>query len=826
MKLKSDSITIILGDFNAKIGQGQRTDIVGNFGLGSSNERGDRLHEFFQGSGMIITNTFFDLPKRRLYTWQAPRSDLNNSTPIRNQIDYLLINRRFKNIIKNAKTYPGADIGSDHNPLVTELSLNLKAKRQTHPARAVDVTRLNDPEVRHIVAEEINNRLTSLQENQLRDIETLWNSIKNIIVDTCKLHLRETFKPKNKWMTDHILTLMEQRRLAKNKPDKYKKIQKIIRREIKEAKQRWMEGECAEIEDLCSKHDTFNMYRKVKEIAGVHRKRTTMSLTNDRNRLILEEQELKNTWTSYIEANFEDHRADAVYVHEGTGPTILKSEVIHAFSIAKNRKASGPDEIPTEALKLITEENIGLVVKLFNSIYETGEIPSDWLSSTFIALPKKQQPKKCGDYRLISLMSHMLKAFLRIIHARIRRRCEEDLDDSQFGFRNAFGTREALFGMNLLLQKCRDQRKDVFACFIDYEKAFDRIQHDKLIDILQGVGIDDRDIRIIKNLYWNQTAQIKIGNIKTDHIRIQRGVRQGCILSPLLFNLYSDRIFKEALEGISHLGIKINGEPITTIRYADDTVILANTFEGLQLLINKIGDVGETQGLKINIGKTKFMIFSRQPHNGTTLELNGSQIERVSKFKYLGSIITEDLNPDCEIKCRIEIARATFNNMRSFLCNDNLNLKLRQRMVECYVWSVLLYGVETWTLKVRTMNQLEAFEMWLHRRMLRIPWTQHVTNENVLRRANIERQLLTTVKCRKTSYLGHILRGDKYRLLQLILKGKIEGRRGIGRKQQSWLRNIRDWTGIRRAGELFRLAEDRTAFAMVIANVRETGQGT
>jgi len=89
--------------------------------------------------------------------------------------------------------------------------------------------------------------------------------------------------------------------------------------------------------------------------------------------------------------------------------------------------------------------------------------------------------------------------------------------------------------------------------------------------------------------------------------------------------------------------------------------------------------------------------------------------------------------------------------------------------------------------------------MWLHRRMLRIPWTQHATNENVLRRANPERQLLMTVKCRKTSYLGHILRGYKYRLLQLILKGKIEGRRGAGRKQLSRLRNIRDWTDIRGA---------------------------
>ena len=128
--------------------------------------------------------------------------------------------------------------------------------------------------------------------------------------------------------------------------------------------------------------------------------------------------------------------------------------------------------------------------------------------------------------------------------------------------------------------------------------------------------------------------------------------------------------------------------------------------------------------------------------------------------------------------------------MRSFFCDDNLNLKVRQRMVKSYVWPILLYGVEAWTLKVTPMNRLEAFEMWVFRRMLRIPWAERVTNRDVLKRSNTQRELLNTVKCRKISYLGHILRGSKYRLLQLILKGKIEGRRGPGRKQQSWLRNI------------------------------------
>ena len=143
-------------------------------------------------------------------------------------------------------------------------------------------------------------------------------------------------------------------------------------------------------------------------------------------------------------------------------------------------------------------------------------------------------------------------------------------------------------------------------------------------------------------------------------------------------------------------------------------------------------------------------------------------------------------------------------------------------MVKCYVCPILLYGVEAWTLKVTTMNRQEAFEMWIFRRILRIPWVGRVTNRDVLKRSNTQRELLNTVKCRKISYLDHILRGRKYRLLQLILKGKIEGRRGPMRTQQSWLRNIMKWTGMRSVEELFCAAENRDVFARVIANVRET----
>lgn len=817
-KFKKHEITYIIGDFNAKVGEGPRGDAVGPYGLGSSNERGQRLFEFCEDNEMIITNTWYKLPKRRLYTWKAPFDDGNNPGASRNQIDYIIVNKRFRNAVKGVTTYPGADIGSDHQPLVADIKLRLKKCQQSKiKTNTVD---FEDTDMKDRIKQEFNNKI-NLIESQLEDPEDLWNELKTKAKEILTNNVCKKDPIKNsKWMTDDILKLMEQRRLAKTNVEEYRHLQKEIKKEIKQAKEKWMSEKCAEMEDIMAKHDLFNMHKKVKEISGIFKKRVPPVLVNNDKKIIIDEEDIKTEWQTYISELFNDDRDDDMVLYQQCieGPEIMRSEVEHAIKNAKTRKALGPDEIPTELLKLIDEENMKIIVKLFNAIYNTGVIPSDWLKSTFIAIPKKHRARKCSEYRLISLMSHTLKIFLRIIHSRIRLKCEENLEETQFGFRNALGTREALFALNVLLQKCRDQRKDIFVCFVDFEKAFDRVQHDKLIQILKNTGIDDKDVRIIKNLYWKQTANVKIGNSLTNEVSIQRGVRQGCILSPTLFNLYSDQLFKIALEGQPH-GIKINGELLNVIRYADDTVILTDNIDGLQVLLNRIHEVGKEMGIKINESKTKFLVCSRNPYPDTKLELNGVEVERVHKFTYLGTIITDQLDPDVEIKRRIAMAKTNFLRMKSFLCNHHLNLEVRQKMVKCYIWSVLLYGMEAWTLKISTTNRIEALEMWIHRRMLKIPWTAHITNEVVLRKANKERELFRTIKRGKISYLGHILRGDRYCILQLILKGKIEGRRGVGRKQMSWLRNIRDWTEIRSAGQLFHMAKDREAFAMMIANV-------
>lgn len=620
-------------------------------------------------------------------------------------------------------------------------------------------------------------------------------------------------------MTQEILHLMEERRKNKNNKSVYMSLKKQIRKKCREEKEKWVNQKCAEIENLEQKHDNFNLYKKIKEFTHTDRKRIPKKLLDDHGRLITDEEEELKVWNSYIKELFNDERRDIEMTDRTLeGPEIIKSELINALKATKDGKAAGPDQLNVELLKLLDEKNQDVLLNLFNQIYKSGKIPEEWLVSEFITLPKKQNAKHCNEYRLISLMSHALKLFLRIIHTRIWRKIDNTISETQFGFRNNMGTREALFAIQVLVQKCLDQQTSAMLCFIDYEKAFDKVKHDKLITILQNIGLDSRDINIIKNLYWNQTAYVQSNCSRNESIKIMKGVRQGCVLSPLLFNLYSETIFQQALEDIGR-GIKINGKVLNNIRFADDTVVMANNIDDLQLLVDRIQEVSSEFGLSINRNKTKLMVVTKTPILNIQLNIRGLPVERVDKVKYLGCWLNDKWDSDTEVKSRIEIARNTFCRLRPLLSCQELNLKTRWRATHCFVLSTLLYGMEGWTLKTTTMRRLETFEMWLFRRLLKISWTDHITNEEVLRRMNRDRELMGLVKRKKASYFGHIFRHQRYELLQLIMEGKIEGRRGLGRKKFSWLRNLRDWFHIRDAASLIRLAQNREDYQVMIANL-------
>lgn len=624
-------------------------------------------------------------------------------------------------------------------------------------------------------------------------------------------------------MTEEILDLMEERRKYKNVNDqKYKQVNTEIRREIRKAKENFNKEKCLEIEMLDMLHDSFNMHKKIKEMTGTCRKNTTGILKEADGTIIADAKRKMKRWTEYVQELFSQNRPPQEDLILSEALPIMKEEVINVLKNVKPRKSPGPDEVPSELLKLLEDDGIDLLVDLLNTVYNTGNIPDEWLTSTFITLPKKSNPRECSDYRTIALMSHTLKLFLKIIHKRISLKLENDISSSQFGFRQGLGTREALFGINTLVQRSLDVNRDIYACYIDFTKAFDTVKHDKLISILKTKNIDGHDIRIIANLYWNQTAKIKVESEFSEEIQIMKGVRQGCILSPLLFNVYSEAVFEEAVLDRS-MGIKINGKFVNNLRYADDTVILSGTIYHLQCALDKINNVCLKYGLNMNEKKTKLMIITKDPNNArhinTKLILNNNNIERVYSYKYLGTWISSDGDMTKEIKCRVEIARAAFCKMRKTFSNRDLSLELRIRMLKCYIFSILLYGMEAWTLKEKDMQKIQSFEMWCYRRILSISWVDKVSNQEVLRRMGKDLEIRIIIKARKLQYFGHVMRGEKYELLQLILQGKICGKRGKGRPRMNWMQNLKDWFGYTKS-ELFKAAKNKHHIGLMVSNLR------
>lgn len=210
------------------------------------------------------------------------------------------------------------------------------------------------------------------------------------------------------------------------------------------------------------------------------------------------------------------------------------------------------------------------------------------------------------------------------------------MSSSQFGFRQGLGTREAIVELQVLGQNCYNHKKDVCLGFINYEKAFDWELYHKLIQLLGGMDLDQKDIRFIENLYWHQSAHVRLYNGTTNPIQIKRGVCQRCVLSPLLFNIYSEAIFQEALEDME-MWIKVNRVRINNIHYADDTILIAYNVHKLQQLNNIVGNHSQSMELDINTKKTKYMIVYRNLNKfkNSNVSFDSKSIERVVKSIWL-----------------------------------------------------------------------------------------------------------------------------------------------------------------------------------------------
>ena len=519
----------------------------------------------------------------------------------------------------------------------------------------------------------------------------------------------------------------------------------------------------------------------------------------------------------------KDDNMSEVFVEDSYNdePNVLESEVRDALRHLANGKSPGCDEIPTELLKAGGEDVIKALTRLCNCIWKTKEWPKDWKKSIFIPIHKKGSRKECANYRTIALIPHASKVLLKIIQKRMEYYLLPQLAKEQAGFRKGRGTRDQIANLRWLMEEAHDMQQNLYLCFIDYRKAFDCVDHEKLCVTLSEMGTPTHLIVLLKSLYENQEATVRTEFGETENLSIGKGVRQGCILSPLLYNIYAEHIMREALHDWKG-GISIGGRKITNLRYADDTTLLAKTKNEIEEFLKKVKVESEKLGLYLNLSKTKVMTTA----NPENLSIDGETVEAVNNFAFLGVSVASDGLCGKEVKRRIALGRAAIGNLTKIFKDRGVTLRTKVMLVKTLVFPIVLYGAETWTLRKSERQRIDAFEMWCWRRVLRISWTARKTNKWVVEKIKPEWTLESRVIKAAMNYFGHVMRANGSMEKDLML-GRMEGRRRRGRPRTRWIDGIRDLLKI--GGVTVRTTSDRRSWRTAtirIARGRKRLDGT
>ncbi|KAK3888946.1 hypothetical protein Pcinc_007014 [Petrolisthes cinctipes] len=287
-------------------------------------------------------------------------------------------------------------------------------------------------------------------------------------------------------------------------------------------------------------------------------------------------------------------------------------------------------------------------------------------------------------------------------------------------------------------------------------------------------------IGTIRQLYAKASSAVLVQGSVGNWFRTSVGVRQGCLLSPTLFNIFLENIMTDALE--DHVGmVSIGGRTIPNLRFADDIDGLAGSEEELINLANCLDETSTKYGMEISTEKSIMINNTDGIH--TQITVRGQELEIIKHFKYLGAIISEE-GSKLEILLRAVQVTAALAELRPIWLDKNISLKTKLKLLRAIVLSVFLYACETWTLTTELQRRIQAVEMRYYRRILGMSYMDHITNEEVQRKIRQHvgqyEELLTTVKRRKLQWYSHTTRS--HGLAKTILQGTV--RRGRRRERQ------------------------------------------
>ena len=293
---------------------------------------------------------------------------------------------------------------------------------------------------------------------------------------------------------------------------KYRKINNELRRATDKAKEKWWEEECKELEELDRKGRVDLVYDRVRQLTSSNAqkmriKQGSPKIKDQNGNVITKVEEVWKRWREYIEWLYNKKEKpnmaqleieSEINVEEDCkGPDLLDEEIRAAIKEIKNNKAVGVDEIPIEFWKVLGEKGVTELVGICKEMYEYGVWPEDFTKIILIPLPKKSNAMECEEYRTISLICHASKILLKVLTKRIEAKAKDYIGQNQFGFRKGCGTRDAIGVMRMLCERSLEHGSDVYMCFVDFEKAFDRVKWTKLMEILKMSNFEDQGQRSV-----------------------------------------------------------------------------------------------------------------------------------------------------------------------------------------------------------------------------------------------------------------------------------------------------------------------------------------
>ena len=289
-------------------------------------------------------------------------------------------------------------------------------------------------------------------------------------------------------------------------------------------------------------------------------------------------------------------------------------EVCEFIRRLKGGKASGVDGVKAEYLKSGGYVCVEWMVRLLNVCLSSGRVPSDWKVGCIVPLYKgKGDPLECRNSRGISLLSVPGKVYGRILIERVIENSDGQVGEEQSGFRIGRSCADQIFVLRQVCEKMRERKKRVYVAFMDLEKAYDRVDRDAMWQVLRIYGIGGKVLRGIMSFYEEGRACVRVASELSESFEVKMGLRQGCVMSPWLFNVYMDGVVREVYSRVNGMGVKlcVGGERewlLSQLLFADDTALVAESAEQLQCLVREFGRVCERRKLRVNVDKSKVMI--------------------------------------------------------------------------------------------------------------------------------------------------------------------------------------------------------------------------